>query len=202
MSITKKINILLACIALLFSLLVIQDTFAKYLTDAEGEADMNIARWKILVNNKDIRNNSDISETITPTFLENEHIAQNIIAPTSEGYFDIIIDHTAADVSFNYKITSSPNTNSSVSDIVTTGYSINGGEIISLTEENNLISNDVLYSSTNTNKVIEIRIYIKWDDSETNTMNNEEDTNATKNSVPAKLDVKLSFKQIAETPTN
>ena len=33
-------------------------------------------------------------------------------------------------------------------------------------------------------------------------MNNEEDTNATKSSVPAKLDVKLSFKQIAETPTN
>ena len=202
MSITKKINILLACIALLFSLLVIQETFAKYLTGADGEADMNIARWKILVNNKDIRNNSDISQTLTPTFLENEHIAQNIIAPTSEGYFDIIIDHTAADVSFNYKITSSPNTNSSVSDIVTTGYSINGGEIISLTEENNLISNDVLYSSTNTTKLIEIRIYIKWDDSETNKMNNEEDTNATKNSVPAKLDVKLSFKQIADTPTN
>ncbi|MGN0993176.1 MAG: hypothetical protein ACI4PE_04580 [Bacilli bacterium] len=202
MSTTKKINILLACIALLFSLLVIQETFAKYLTDADGEADMNIARWKILVNNKDIRNNSDISQTLTPTFLENEHIAQNIIAPTSEGYFDIIIDHTAADVSFNYKITSSPNTNSSVSDIVTTGYSINGGEIIPLTEENNLISNDALYSSTNTNKIIEIRIYIKWDDSETNKMNNEEDTNATKNSTPAKLDVNLAFKQIAETPSS
>ena len=202
MNITKKINILLACIALLFSLLVIQETFAKYLTDADGEADMNIARWKILVNNKDIRNNSDISQTLTPTFLENEHIAQNIIAPTSEGYFDIIIDHTAADVSFNYKITSSPNTNSSVSDIVTTGYSINGGEIIPLTEENNLISNDVLYSNTNINKIIEVRIYINWDDSETNKMNNEEDTNATKSSAPAKLDVNLAFKQIAETPSS
>lgn len=202
MSTTKKINILLACIALLFSLLVIQETFAKYLTDADGEADMNIARWKILVNNKDIRNNSDISQTLTPTFLENEHIAQNIIAPTSEGYFDIIIDHTAADVSFNYKITSNPNTNSSVSDIVTTGYSINGGEIIPLTEENNLISNDVLYSNTNINKIIEVRIYIKWDDSETNKMNNEEDTNATKSSAPAKLDVNLAFKQIAETPSS
>ena len=199
MRITKKINILLACIALLFSLLVIQDTFAKYLTDAEGEADMNIARWKILVNNKDIRNNSDISETITPTFLENEHIAKNIIAPTSEGYFDIVIDHTAADVSFNYKITLSPNTNSSVSDIVTTGYSINGGEITSLTDGETEISNDVLYSKTDTNKVIEIRIYIKWDDSETNKMDNTEDTNATKNGTPAKLDVNLSFKQIADT---
>ncbi|MGM9879259.1 MAG: hypothetical protein ACI31R_04470 [Bacilli bacterium] len=199
MNITKKINILLACIALLFSLLIIQDTFAKYLTDADGEADMNIARWKILVNNKDIRNNSDISETLTPTFLENEHIAKNIIAPTSEGYFDIVIDHTAADVSFNYTITSKPNTNSSVSDIVTTGYSINGGEIVSLTEENNSISKDVLYSKTDTNKVIEIRIYIKWDDSSENKMNNEDDTNATKSNTPAKLDVNLAFKQIAET---
>ena len=48
-----------------------------------------------------------------------------------------------------------------------------------------------------TNKVINIRIFIKWDDGESSTMNNEEDTLATMSS-DAKMDVSLSFKQIAE----
>ena len=172
MSITKKINILLACIALLFSLLVIQDTFAKYLTDAEGEADMNIARWKILVNNKDIRNNSDISETITPTFLENEHIAKNIIAPTSEGYFDIVIDPTDTDVSVRYDIgfdfSEFENTNITITSI----QEINDKKIVK-TGDNKytgiITLDEISAGTTNT-----IRVNIAW---ENNEENNEHDSN-------------------------
>lgn len=197
MKLSKKINIILACFALLLSLLIIQDTYAKYLTEAEGTTDISIARWKILVNNQDIRNNSDISQVITPKFIENEHIANNIIAPLQEGYFDIIIDHSAADVSFEYEITTEPSQTSSVKDIITTGYQVNGGEITNITDKNYIIKNTVPLSSTQ--KTINTRIYIKWDDSESATMNNEADTNATKSDEPAKLDVKLSFKQVANT---
>ena len=65
---------------------------------------MNIARWKIIVNNKDIRDNSSSSAIISPVFLGNDNVASDIIAPGSEGYFDLIIDAKAADVSFKYKI--------------------------------------------------------------------------------------------------
>lgn len=194
MKLNKKINIILACVALFFSILIIQDTYAKYLTTTSGGANISIARWRILVNEQDIRNNSDISQTITPKFIENEHIANNIIAPLSEGYFDLIIDHSAADVSFEYEISSNVSEDSPVQDIVTTGYSINGGEITTLDGEDFTIKDTVPLS--NTEKTITVRVYIKWDDSENATMDNKQDTDATLSEVPAKLDVNLSFKQV------
>lgn len=194
MKLSKKIQILLLTIAILFCILTVADTYSKYLTSASSTSDISIARWRILVNNQDIRNNSDVSQVITPIFLSNQHISNDIIAPTSQGYFDIIIDHSAADVSFNYEINISTNENSSVTDIIATGYSINGGETIEL-EPGETISADVL--NTTTVKVINLRIYITWDDSETNNMDNEEDTEATKSNNPAKLDTNLTFTQIA-----
>jgi len=194
---SKKINIILACVALLFSLLIIQDTYAKYLTTTSGGANISIARWRILVNEQDIRNNSDITQTITPKFIENEHIANDIIAPLSEGYFDLIIDHSAADVSFEYEISTKVNDDSPVKDIVVTGYSTNGGVITNVDDQDYTITNTVPLS--NTDKTITIRVYIKWDDSENATMDNEQDTNATMAGTPAKLDVNLSFKQVPNT---
>lgn len=194
MKLTKKIQILLLAIAILFCIATVAETYSKYLTSANSTSDISIARWRILVNDEDIRNNSDISQVITPIFLPNENISNNIIAPTSEGYFDIIIDHSAADVSFNYQIDVTTNEHSSVTDIIATGYSINGGEIITL-EPGDTITNDV--PNTTTVKVINLRIYITWNDDETNNMNNEADSNATKSNNPAKLDTNLTFTQIA-----
>lgn len=191
----KRITLLMACFSLLFTIVTINKTYAKYKTDISGESNLNVARWRILVNNQDIRNNSDTKAIITPTLMENENIKEGVIAPTSVGYFDIIIDCSAADVSFSYEIGTAVNATSSVNDIVVTGYSIDDGEIIAI-DNDSVISNNV-YNRDNVS-TITLRVYIKWDDSDTASMNNEADTAATKaeNSL-AKLDVSLSFKQIA-----
>lgn len=191
----KRITLLMACFSLLFTIVTINKTYAKYKTDISGESNINVARWRILVNNQDIRNNSDTKAIITPTLMENENIKEGVIAPTSVGYFDIIIDCSAADVSFSYEIGTAVNATSSVNDIVVTGYSIDDGEVIEI-DNDSVISNNV-YNRDNVN-TISLRVYIKWDDSDTASMNNEADTAATKaeNSL-AKLDVSLSFKQIA-----
>lgn len=191
----KRITLLMACFSLLFTIVTINKTYAKYKTDISGESNLNVARWRILVNNQDIRNNSDTKAIITPTLMENENIKEGVIAPTSVGYFDIIIDCSAADVSFSYEIGTAVNATSSVNDIVVTGYSIDNGEIIAI-DNDSVISNNV-YNRDNVS-TITLRVYIKWDDSDTASMNNEADTAATKaeNSL-AKLDVSLSFKQIA-----
>lgn len=190
----KRITLLMACFSLLFTIVTINKTYAKYKTDISGESNLNVARWRILVNNQDIRNNSDTKAIITPTLMENENIKEGVIAPTSVGYFDIIIDCSAADVSFSYEIGTAVNATSSVNDIVVTGYSIDDGEIIAI-DNDSVISNNV-YNRDNVS-TITLRVYIKWDDSDTASMNNEADTAATKaeNSL-AKLDVSLSFKQI------
>lgn len=197
MSIRKRLGTLIACIALLFLVIVVTDTYSKYLTQASGTTNVDIARWRILVNGQDIRNNSNVSQVITPIFYEDTHISNDIIAPKSKGYFDININCADADVSFQYEINTSPNESSSVTDLVATGYSINGGETIALNRGDN-ITEQVLLSSNTTN--IDIRVYIEWDDdSENTTMNNNADTNATKSGEKAKLDVNLSFSQIYET---
>ena len=190
----KKYVIILLFISLCLCLFFIQDSFAKYLTSASETANMNIARWKIIVNNKDIRDNSSSSAIISPVFLGNDNVAGDIIAPGSEGYFDLIIDANAADVSFKYKIDITTDENSAVKDIIAVKYKINNGEEILFTGGNQTIEKSVLHSD-NTD-VINIRVYIKWNDGDGSEMDNIADTAATQNEVGAILKVNMNFTQL------
>ena len=192
----KKFIFVLAFLALMLCLFFIQESYAKYLTATSESTTMSIARWRILVNNKDIRDGNSANAVITPIFTGNDNIAANIIAPTSEGYFDLVIDASEADVSFKYKIEISVNNNSSVKDLIATGYQINGGTTIPLDKDNQVIEGNVMYSeSTGT---INIRVHIIWDDSDSASMDNAMDTEATKIATnSAMMNVNLSFIQIA-----
>ena len=194
MKFNKKLILFISCISLILCLLIVRQTYAKYMNTTEGNTNITIARWRILVNNQDIRNNPEITETITPVLLENEHIKPGVIAPTSEGYFDIVIDSSDVDVSFNYTITPSIQENSCVKDLNVTGYSLNNGEIISVVD-NAPISNNILYKDGIT--TTSIRIHIKWTDDETATMDNKEDTQTTiDETCKGNINVTLNFIQL------
>ena len=185
---------ILAFLSLILCFFSIQESYAKYLSSIKENTEINVARWRILVNNDDIRNNSSTTTSIVPVFPGNEHIASGIIAPTSEGYFDLVIDATSADVSFKYTINLSVSSDSSVKDLYAFKYNINDGNDIALDKSNQKIENTVLHT-TNTD-TIKIRIYVVWDDSDSASMDNSEDTNATMSGTPAKMDVDLSFIQV------
>ena len=192
----KKFILLITLILILTLILVLIQIFAKYLTSASGDATMTVARWNILVNDLSIKENTDISNTLAPVFPGNGNIADGIIAPTAEGYFDLNFDFSDADVSFKYEITTTVDENSSVKDLVTTGYSIDDGEKIVFDELNSPITDTILLTDEiDTQK---IRVYVKWNDDETATMDNEADTIATTSDTPALLHVNISFTQIAE----
>ena len=195
----KKILLLLIGICICFLLFYIVQIYAKYLTSTEGSTKLTIANWNIKVNNLSIKNNTDISNTIVPVFPGNAHIASGIIAPTAEGYFDLTFDFSDADVSFEYEITTTPDENSSVQDLVTTGYSIDDGEKISFENYNTPISEIIeLASNVATRKV---RIYIMWNDNEnTQTMTNAADTSSTTSENSPLLNVNISFTQITDIP--
>lgn len=192
---SKKIIFLIIGILIVLAIFIVVQTYAKYLTSASGDTTMTIARWNILVNNLSIKNNTDISNSIVPVFEKNENIAEDIIAPTSEGYFDLELNFKDADVSFEYEITTSVDENSLVKDLVTTGYSIDDGEKVEFTNLNEPIKDTIeLGSGIETRK---IRIYILWnDDEETQQMTNADDTAAAVDGTPALLKVNVSFKQI------
>ena len=195
----KKFLLLLIGICICFLMFFIVQIYAKYLTSAEGSTALTIANWNISVNDLSIKNNTDISNSIVPVFPGTEHISSNIIAPTVEGYFDLNMDFSNADVSFNYEITTSADENSSVKDLVATGYSIDDGEKINFENYNDPISEIIELSSNIENR--KIRIYIMWNDSEdTQTMTNSDDTTSTTSENSPLLNVNISFTQITEIP--
>lgn len=190
----KKKLILLVVLSIILCLFFVQESLAKYITTADETANISIARWKILVNDEDIRDENAVNTVINPVFLGNDNIAENIIAPTSEGYFDLIIDAREADVSFKYKISMSVNQNSSVKDLVATKYVVNGGEPITMDINNQTIENTVLYG--NNNSTINIRVYIVWNDGDGSLMDNSADTLATTSGNSAMMNVSLNFTQV------
>lgn len=190
----KKKLILLVVLSIILCLFFVQESLAKYITTADETANISIARWKILVNDEDIRDENTVNTVINPVFLGNDNIAENIIAPTSEGYFDLIIDAREADVSFKYKISMSVNQNSSVKDLVATKYVVNGGEPITMDINNQTIENTVLYG--NNNSTINIRVYIVWNDDDGSLMDNSADTLATTSGNSAMMNVSLNFTQV------
>lgn len=193
MNVVRKMTLLVAIISLLFCFLTINETYAKYNTSLEGKTNMSVARWHILVNNQDVRNNSSTSAELAPTFLGTEHIAPDVIAPTSEGYVDLIIDSSQVDVSFSYTITPDVDATSSVTDLIITGYTVNSSEKIAISNGQSITDN--IYKIDNVN-LTTIRLYVKWDDSSNSKMTNEEDTNASFMNEQAKLKLNIQFVQI------
>ena len=190
----KKWHLVLAICALILCITQIQQTYAKYLDTKEGDTDFTIAKWKILVNQQDITEASTMSSLINPVYIENEHMKEGVIAPGREGYFDLVIDSSNTEVSFRYDISVTSSENSSVNDLVITGYSLNDSEIIPVSDQLNNLSNIIYY--TDTNKENKIRIYFQWRDGTGENMNNEADTNASIQGVNAKLKVNITFTQI------
>lgn len=189
----KKVYLLLALASLLLLVSVIQNTYAKYISKATANSNFTIASWNFKVNNQDINANSNFSNVIVPVFENNPNIKDNVIAPTSEGYFDINIDHSNVDVSFTEKINLNLSEANTVSDLKITGYAINDGSIIEF--NGNEISTDCLLSDNV--KINKYRIYVTWIDGEGQTMQNKDDTEATKNG-NASISVSLSFIQKAK----
>ena len=194
MKIKRTYRFIIALFSLLILLSSIQSSYAKYSTKAEADTTIAIARWNILVNNLDITSNNDFSSTIQPTFPGNEYIKTGIIAPLSEGYFDIEINHTNVDVSFKQTIELAYGTTNNISDLKIVGYSIGTDpQITNFTDEYKIIE-DIMF--TDTTKIKTYRIHLKWLDGTGETMDNVADTTATKTGI-ANIKVNTSFIQIA-----
>ena len=193
----RKIFLLLALLCLFTCLYFVRTTYAKYLTTANGELEARIARWNIKVNNTTVRNNDTLTNGLTPTFIHSDHISDDVIAPTSEGYFQLTIDATDVDVSFTYSITIAQRAEYNLlTDFVVTGYSTdNGTTIIPLATPT--LSADIL--NTDTTRIKNLIIYVKWIDGTGSgeTMDNAADTAVTNAYENVILDVVMTFTQKA-----
>ena len=178
MKLKKKIMFFVALMCLFYCVSLMQSTYAKYVTTADTNADFTIARWNILVNDQDIKENSNFTNLIVPEFAGTQHIKEDVIAPTAEGYFDIVIDGSDTDVSYTYTLTIDYAASNDVDDLIITKYTI--GEVNYTYDIGDPITDDVLLNAQD--KVTSIRFYVKWnDDPSTQTMDNGDDTTTTLN---------------------
>ena len=190
MKLNRKITFLLALLALFYCVSLIQSTYAKYLSTADADTNITIARWNILVNNQDISQNSNFSEVLEPTFTGNENIKDGVIAPTATGYFDITLDGSTTDVSFSYDISFSEADDNTVTDLKITKYEIDGHSYT----YNGPISGNILLNDQN--RALTVRVYVEWvDQTADETMTNVDDTTAA-NSGVAKFKVNVNVIQL------
>ena len=188
---SRKLRYFIALFSLFLLFDMIQDSYAKYVSSAEAYNDITIAKWSFKVNSQDVLDESDFSETIMPVFEGSSYIAPGVIAPTSEGYFDIEIDSTDTDVNYIETITLSKANENTISDLKIIGYKLNDGEFVEFTD-NTVISTTKRYDSIQ--KINKYRVYVKWMDGEGEIMDNADDTTASKNGV-ASIAITINFIQ-------
>ncbi len=188
----KFLMIALSLSSLFLTMCMINETYAKYATVATSTTSSSIARWKILVNNDDITLGATSSSLITPVFPGSSDISEDVIAPNAEGYFDLVLDASSVDVSFEYSITIGTNPNSPVTELVATKYVINGGDEIEFGSEKKV---EGIVRLADRDDPINIRVYVKWDDS-LELMTNAEDTDTTVGNQQGMLDVTIRVVQI------
>ena len=191
----KYVMLALTLMSLFTTLCMVNETYAKYVTSANVTTNTSIARWKVLVNNDDITLGSTSTNLITPEFPGSTDIAPNVLAPNTEGYFDIVLDGSNVDVSFRYTITIGNNPNSPVTELIATKYidDDDDDEEIEFTTTPRQITGEIHLNDTE--KVKSFRVFVKWDDS-LNIMTNAEDTDTTVGNQKGMMDVTINVIQI------
>ncbi len=197
-----KFKILMVISSLAFTLSLMSNTYSRYVADVDGDIELLFAKWQILVNDSDITNNTTTSINITPVMEENINVADNTIAPSSKGYFDIEVDPSNVGVSFNYNITLDV-VNENLPDLIISKYAIldsdyiEGDQITTTTILNNIINGTVDY--TDTLEPFKIRVYFEWYEGADEVMDDTTDTNigyeATLNDTSLLVNATISFEQ-------
>ncbi len=192
-----KIRVFIALLSLFLLFDMIQDSYAKYVSSANATGNFAIARWAFLVNDQDVLSQNDFSNTIVPVFPGNTYVAEGYIAPNSEGHFEIEIDASDVDVSYQETITLSLANNNTVSDLRITGYALEDSGIITFNGPTTITTN---HSLNEQDKTYTYHIYVKWFEGTGETMNNAADTQASANGVAA-VRVSVNFLQTAAPAT-
>lgn len=191
----KKILLILALLWFIISFLIIRITYAKYLSSIDSNANIGISAWKIKLNTQDVLQNNDFSQNLDLNFPGNEYYSEDTIVPGALGYFDLAIDTSEVNLAVRFKITATNATNSDISDLKIIGYSYPG-------QQNNITylengANEVQSSAASSVNSSTIRVYVSWnDDSNTENLNDVQDTQIALNNGKAIVSVNVLFEQL------
>ena len=163
-----------------------QASLAKYRKQTSGDVEANVAHWNIKLNGENIHRT--MTNTITPTLVNNQYTKNGVIAPGSEGYFVLEIDATDVDVDFTYTI--SFESLNELEDIRVKSYEIGGNTYTTDTNVTGTITHNTGPTS--------IKFNFEWYDGDDNVMTNRDDTEVAKSSETADIKATINFVQIKD----
>ncbi len=172
----KKFKVLIVIASLAITLSLMSNTYSRYVASSDGNVQIEFAKWQLLVNNTDITNSTSSTISFEPTIVPNDNVAENKIAPSSTGYFDIEIDPTNVDVSFKYNIDLVID-NTNIPDLMVTKYEVINGENIETKYLENGSIADTVYYKKGGFEAFTIRIHFEWIEGQDETMDDTADTN-------------------------
>lgn len=198
----KKIKLLLVFISLSVTLGLMSSTYSRYVASSVGDVKIDFAKWQIKVNTNDITDSTSSSINIVPTMMSNDNVKSNTIAPSSSGYFDIVVDGSNVDVSYNYSITLSL-VNQNIPDLLISKYAIlsstyNSNDEITM---NNIINSTINGSNNydSTDRTFTIRVFFEWYEGTNESMDDDADTlvsvDANTNNTQLEIQATMSFEQ-------
>ena len=203
----KKIKIILILLTISVTLSYMSDTYSRYVISANNNVDISFSSWQILINDFDITNNTNNTLEITPVIEESKDIKANTIAPSSKGYFDILINPSNVELSFNYTVDLKI-LNENLPDILISKYAIldedynEKDEITTTAIEENKIKGSLTFDNNTENfkfKPFIIRIYFEWFEGENEQMDDQKDTEVTNdalnNNTKLQIEANITFEQ-------
>lgn len=103
----RKTWILVGIIMLIVTSYEIIKSYAKYVSEGEAVAEKQAGAWVIKVNDTNISNsnNSTTFNINNLVYPSNQYVVEGKMAPSSTGYFDIIIDPTGSSVAVRFDVT-------------------------------------------------------------------------------------------------
>lgn len=199
----RRLRLLVVFASLSVTLGFMSNTYSRYVADTTGDIKIGFAKWQIVVNENDISDNTISTINITPTIDHNDNVEQNTIAPSSSGYFDITIDPTNVDVSFDYSI-SIGLLNENMPDLIISEYAFlsntysEGDSITRIPLENSTIT-DTFDIETDTKESFTVRVFFKWFEGTDEKMNDEADSligiDAGLNNTDLQIQASIHFEQ-------
>jgi hypothetical protein len=199
----KRLRLLIVFASLSVTLGFMSNTYSRYVADTTSDIKIGFAKWQIVVNENDISDNTVSTINITPTMDTNDNIDKNTIAPSSSGYFDIVIDPTNVDVSFDYSISINL-LNQNMPDLIISEYAFlsntykDGDDITRIPLENSTIT-DTFNIGVDASEPFTIRVFFKWFEGENENMDDEADTligiDAGLNNTELQIQASIHFEQ-------
>ncbi len=171
----KKVYILIGLIMLLFTTYEVINTYAKYVSTGYATASKQAGAWTIEVNSADVtsRNSTHSFQINSLTYPSSQYVLANKMAPSSSGYFDIIIDATDCSVAVRFDVTidlAALSVNSAI-HFQSASRVVNGVEdSLGMTRTGaNTYTGIVNLADIKADRTVTARFYLAWDEDGTGT---------------------------------